>query len=74
MRYFFHVRDGFDRPDEIGLDLPDIAAARAEAIRSAGEILRELDRKLAPNSLWEMHVTDQPGHTLFTCCFSLMEP
>jgi hypothetical protein len=37
-------------------------------------MLRELDRKLAPNSLWEMHVTDQPGHTLFTCRFSLMEP
>jgi hypothetical protein len=74
MRYFFHVTDGFDRPDEVGLELPDLAAVRAEAIRSAGEMVRELDRKLYPNSVWEMRVTDQPGRTILTCRFSLMQP
>lgn len=39
MRYFFHVRDnGARTPDEIGVELEDDAAARAEAARFLGEL------------------------------------
>lgn len=35
--YFFDVHDGIDVVDEVGQDLPDIDAAKREAIRIAGD-------------------------------------
>jgi hypothetical protein len=40
-RYFFHTADGSRDRDEDGVDLPDIQAARIEAIRYAGEMLTQ---------------------------------
>lgn len=41
-RFFFHVRDGADLSrDEEGQDLPDIEAARREAVNSNREMLGE---------------------------------
>lgn len=76
-RYFFHIHDGTSMVDDTGTELPDIATARAEAIRMAGEILRggsigELWRGVP----WEMKVTDSPrpsGQPLFVLRFSASE-
>ena len=38
-RYFFHIHDGHSVLDDVGLDLPDISAARTTAIELSGEIL-----------------------------------
>ena len=40
-RRLVHVRDGVDRPDHDGMDVPDLCAARAEALRLAGGIIRD---------------------------------
>jgi len=40
-RYFFHTADGSRDRDEDGVDLPDIQAARLEAIRYVGEMLSQ---------------------------------
>ena len=41
-RYFFHVREGSDlNRDAEGQDLPDVEAARREAINSVREIISE---------------------------------
>ena len=41
-RFFFHVRDGADLSrDEEGQDLPDVDAARREAVSSNREMLGE---------------------------------
>ena len=40
-RYYFNVHDGMSEVDEDGIDLPDIAAARAEGLSLAGLIIRE---------------------------------
>ena len=62
-RYFFNI-DG-ESPDGDGLELPDIAAARAEAVRAAGEMLRDWDGDL-PGNQWTMVVNeaDRPVLTL----------
>jgi hypothetical protein len=72
-RYFFHVHDGVDRPDPVGTELPDIKAARSEAIRTAGELLRDLDGNLEPNTVWEMNVVDETGRRLLKYRFSATE-
>ena len=38
-RYFFHVDNGEFVPDPSGTELPDINAARVEAVRAAGEMI-----------------------------------
>jgi len=41
-RFYFHLRAGDELvPDEEGIDLPDFAAARCEAIEAARELLAE---------------------------------
>lgn len=37
--YYFHVDNGEFSPDTVGVDLPDLGAARREAVRAAGEII-----------------------------------
>jgi hypothetical protein len=41
-RYFFHMRDGSTVLDAEGTELPDLKAARDEAIRACGEMLRDI--------------------------------
>lgn len=38
-RYFFHLVDGSNIRDEVGEELPDLAAARRSALLILGEIL-----------------------------------
>ena len=40
-RYYFHVRDGQYIPDEAGTELRDLPAAHTEAVKLAGEMLRD---------------------------------
>jgi len=39
-RFFFHTEDGRCFPDHSGLELPDLAAAKREALATLGEMLR----------------------------------
>jgi hypothetical protein len=41
-RYYFHVHDGEESPDLVGTELADDAAARSEAIVTAGSVLKDL--------------------------------
>ena len=71
-RYFFHVHDRHDLPEEDGAELPDVQAGRAEAIRAAGEMLRDIDGALTGEG-WTMEVTDEAGRLVFTFRFSAVE-
>jgi hypothetical protein len=71
-RYFFHTQDGKTITDEEGLELSDSAAARTEAVRLLGEILRE-----GPDEFWQtehlaLTVTDHEGLTLFVLTASAL--
>jgi hypothetical protein len=60
-RYFFHTRNGEEFPDEEGTELADDDAARAEAIVTAGSVLRDLGRKFWSGQDWSMHVVSETG-------------
>ena len=72
-RYLFHVHDERDIPDEDGADLPDLQAVQAEAIRAAGEMLRDIDGAFTGEE-WRMDVTDEAGRPVLTLRFSVTEP
>lgn len=68
-RYFFHLQDGKDIPDSEGTELADPKAARIEAIRAGGAMLRDL-ASYWDGTEWRMDVTDEAGTTLFKLRFS----
>ena len=67
-RYVFTIHDGGPESDPVEVDLPDLRAARAEAVRTAGEVLRDIDGPL-PGREWRMEVTDEAGAPLLTLRF-----
>ena len=62
--FHFDTTNGIAHPDIEGIVLPDIAAARAEALRFAGEVMRD-NATFWTNTGWTLTVTDQAGLTLF---------
>ena len=63
--YFFNTFDGRDFVYSEGEELADKHAAWAEATRTAGEILRDLDGRLKVGSTWRLEVTDQFRNPIF---------
>jgi hypothetical protein len=64
-RFFFHTADGHDEHDEVGTELQNLEAAKLEAARIMGDMLR-----LSPRMFWndcQMSVTvaDENDLTLF---------
>jgi Domain of unknown function (DUF6894) len=60
-RYFFNVSDGADLPDVEGIVLQDRAAARTQAITTAGEMLKERGCTFWHGTEWRMTVLDEAG-------------
>lgn len=71
-RYAFIIHDGGPDSDPLELDFPDVRAARAEAIRAAGEMLRDLDGTFSGEE-WRMNVIDESGKRLLTLRFCAEE-
>jgi uncharacterized protein DUF6894 len=73
-QYYFHVEDDKRWLDDLGQELPDIAAARTEALRVSGELLKDSPTVgLWHGTPWRLWVTDKPegeGTTFFTLRFS----
>lgn len=74
-RYFFHIHNGDPVLDDVGLELPDILAARIAAIELSGEILKhDLTDPFLPHVFWQIEVSDSPelgGRSLFILQFSV---
>jgi hypothetical protein len=70
LRYFFDI-DG-EPADTDGLDLVDMSTVRGEAIRAAGEMLRDLDGAL-PDGEWVMRVSDESRRPVLTLQFRAVE-
>ncbi|TPI13027.1 hypothetical protein FJW06_15330 [Mesorhizobium sp. B4-1-3] len=74
-RYFFHVDNGTFIPDEDGVDLPDLDAARMEAVRAAGEMINDAKQSFWDHMTpWIMNVTDDQDRLLFTLQFAAKVP
>ena len=72
-RFYFHTEDGRPLRDRDGVSLPDLAAARLEAVRALGEILKERSDDFWNERMLRMSVTDQSGLTLFLVEVSAMD-
>jgi len=66
-QYFFDIlTDGELIPDEEGISLPSLNAARREASRSLADLLRDIIRTEHPPSL-TISVRDSEGPVFETC-------
>lgn len=72
-RYFFHVHDGKDFEDLQGTELPDIRAARREAVRFACALLADDAGEFWDHGEWKLRVTDDRQLTLFELLFISIE-
>ncbi len=75
MRYFFHLTDRHQMIDRVGAELADLDAARAEeAIRSAGEWLRDNADTVAENRAVRLDVSDEHRKVLTSIVVSVVDP
>lgn len=77
-RFHFHVLDGSAVTDIEGLELPNIAAARTEAIRLAGAVLKDYrGDDIWRGKPWQIVVNDSPapdtGRTYFELTLTATE-
>lgn len=69
-RYFFHVEDVASDTGATGLDLPDLDAAKAMALRTSGEMLRDADASFwTLEKPWRLRVTNAEGELFFALSF-----
>ena len=74
-RFYFHLRSGENViADEEGSDLPDIAAARLEALAAARYILAEAIRSGAKNIPEAFVIADSEGRELETVNLAVVLP
>lgn len=69
-RFYFQV-DG--PPEELGIDLPNLASAKCEAVRYAGRLLCDRASEFWNTGDFMMTVADDKGLTLFTLQFNAVE-
>ena len=72
-RYHVHVLDGQDFPDRQGVELPDLASARREAIRVAGNLLLDISDTFWSTGQWTIRVADERDLTQFQLTFFATE-
>jgi hypothetical protein len=60
-RYFFHTCDGTQDIDRFGHELPDAAAARREAVRYGGGLLRDDPDLIVRDDELRITVTSEDG-------------
>ena len=65
-RYFFDFKRDNQSPDMVCVDLPDLAAARAEAVRTMGQDLKDAPEAFWNDERWQVEVSDDNGVVLFT--------
>lgn len=68
-RYHFNVQDGARYPDTVGTELPDLEAARMEAVGRIGALLRDNAESFWSGEKWDLTVTDENRMVMFTLHF-----
>jgi hypothetical protein len=64
-RFFFHVRKGDELEcDALGVELPDIASARQQAIRAARDLLADMTTRGQDARGWSIEIADEDGQSL----------
>ncbi|MDB5697861.1 MAG: hypothetical protein JWN69_665 [Alphaproteobacteria bacterium] len=68
-RYFFHLFDDIVLRDEEGIELPDIEAARSEAVRAARDIACQEVQNGKLSLHHRIEVEDEQGRPILTLPF-----
>ena len=63
-RYFFHIHDGQDLPDEDGTELASPEEARNQGVIACGEMLKDLKGAFWDSAEWTMTVKDWQGNVV----------
>ncbi|MFT8246625.1 DUF6894 family protein [Roseomonas sp. BN140053] len=71
--YYFHTQDNQTLPDRAGTELPDLTAAKVEAVRLAAKTLTQHAETFWTEGEWTLQVTDHTGLTLFVLTFLATE-
>ena len=66
MRYFFNQLNGELKIDDDGMDFPSIRDARIEAVRYAGEVIKDHPTLVWSGEDFRIEVTDENALLLFT--------
>ena len=65
-RFFFHRTDGDMDPDQEGVDLPNLQAARIEAVKFAAISVKDHPELVWTGSTFRVEVSDHTGMLLST--------
>ena len=72
-RYYFNVYDAQGIPDEDGIELLDLTAAKIEGARLAGALIQESAASIEPGQEWRVEVLDHAGSVLLHMDFSITD-
>jgi len=72
-RYYFSTADGTRQADTDGTELPNVASARIEAIKFAGDVLSEHPEIIWGGEDFRVEVSDENGLVLFTVVTVVMD-
>jgi hypothetical protein len=64
-RYFFHIDDGVLRQDDEGTILKDLASAKCDGVKLAGQAICDAGEAFWDRQEWTLTATDEDGMTLF---------
>lgn len=65
VHYYFHLAGAVHHHDEMGCDFASVEEARREAVRSAGEFLRDQPEVVCGGEDFRLEMNDAGGHRVF---------
>jgi hypothetical protein len=75
MRLYFHLQKGTEIiRDEEGVEVSNVKAGKAEALRALGEMRNEADAELQDWAGWKLAVADDSGAVLFSLDVDAPQP
>ena len=63
--FHFHIEDGSEIRDDLGMELPGVPEAKCEAVRFAGRLICDHAGQFWNAADWALTVTDENGLSLF---------
>lgn len=72
-RYFFDIEDIESRPDEVGVELEGLNAARIKAVTLSGELLQNFPDRFWSVGQWNVSCRNETGLILFVLHFFAMD-
>ena len=72
-RYYFDTYNGGPLLDSEGVVFPDIYTAQTQAIRTSGELLRDMGARFWNGMEWRLEIADAERRVLFVLRFSAEE-